>query len=131
MKLLQNPRLGRVLLFTAVLFTAGAVLLVLALHGVRIPCVFHTVTGLSCPGCGNTRAAVALWQLDLAASFRYNPMFLPEVFYLSWVALSAAAGYLKEGRFRYRPRFPVIDIVFLAVLLLWGILRNFPGFSVP
>ena len=29
------------------------------------PCMFHALTGFSCPGCGSTRAVSALFRLSL------------------------------------------------------------------
>lgn len=37
------------------------------------PCLFHTLTGFSCPGCGCTRAVLALLRGDLLQSLRFNP----------------------------------------------------------
>ena len=37
-------------------------------------CVFHAVTGLPCPGCGTTRAALALLGGDPLAAFGFNPL---------------------------------------------------------
>ena len=39
------------------------------------PCVFTYVVGLPCPGCGMTRALLAVLRLDFAAAFSYHPMF--------------------------------------------------------
>lgn len=41
------------------------------------PCIFHKLTGLHCPGCGNTRALHALVHGDLRASLAYNPLLIP------------------------------------------------------
>lgn len=39
-----------------------------------LPCFFHYVTGLYCPGCGGTRAVTALLHLHLLQSFRCHPL---------------------------------------------------------
>ena len=41
----------------------------------RIPCIFQALFHLPCPGCGMTRACLALCRLDFIAAFSYHPMF--------------------------------------------------------
>ncbi len=38
------------------------------------PCVFRALTGVPCPTCGTTRAAIAFLSGDLAAAFAANPL---------------------------------------------------------
>ena len=38
-----------------------------------IPCFFHKITGLYCPGCGITRMVLSLLHLDFYQAFRWNP----------------------------------------------------------
>jgi hypothetical protein len=38
------------------------------------PCPFHALTGLPCPGCGATRAVLALARGDIAGAFGWNPL---------------------------------------------------------
>ena len=49
-----------------------AYLIFVSLTGLGIPCPFHAVTGLHCPGCGVTRMCVALARLDFAAAWDAN-----------------------------------------------------------
>lgn len=128
MNSLQKSRLRVLLIWAAVLLGASAALLFLALRGIRIPCLFYELTGLYCPGCGNTRAAVALWRLDPAGALRCNLLFPLEFFYLLWVAGVTAVRWLKGHGLGYRPPLPGLDIFVLAALLVWGVLRNMPGF---
>lgn len=48
--------------------------------GLGLPCVFHSLTGLYCPGCGGTRAVRALLKGDLWMSFQYHPLVLYVLF---------------------------------------------------
>ena len=42
----------------------------------HMPCLFHLLTGLYCPGCGGTRAVKYLLQGHWAQSFQYHPLVL-------------------------------------------------------
>lgn len=46
------------------------------LLGIGMPCAFHSLTGLYCPGCGGTRAVRELLYGDLRMSFQYHPLVL-------------------------------------------------------
>lgn len=45
-------------------------------HILGIGCPIKYVTGISCAGCGMTRAYLALLRLDFAAAFSYHPLFI-------------------------------------------------------
>ena len=49
--------------------------LLVAWMWLELPCVIRFLTGWICPGCGMSRAWLALLHLDLAAAFYYHPMF--------------------------------------------------------
>ena len=101
-----------------------AILIVLAKNGIGLSCLFYQITGLQCPGCGNSRAVLSLLRLDFAAALSYNLLFPLEFAYLLWVLLRCCYSYLKEGRFRYRPAHIALDIGVLAAVLIWWVLRN-------
>lgn len=56
----------------------GAILAVVLLyaffHVSGIGCPIHYATGVSCPGCGMTRAAFALARFHFADAFHYHPL---------------------------------------------------------
>ncbi len=101
-----------------------AVLFLLAQQGIGLFCPFYQLTGLQCPGCGNSRAALALLRLDLISALRYNLLFPLEFGYLLWVVLSGCGNYLQTGRFHYQPKRIWIDTSVLVLVVIWGILRN-------
>ncbi len=102
----------------------GGVYCILARQGLGIPCIFYTVTGLRCPGCGNSRAALALLRLDVKAALGYNMLFPLEFFYIVWVLFWCSRAYLRGGKFSYKPRWPWIDLGILVLVVLWGVVRN-------
>ena len=79
------------------------------------PCVFHKVTGLYCPGCGNTRALSALLHGRLGESLRNNLLLIPMI-----AALTVAAVRPRIGLNRF------FAWGFAVVVILFFILRNIP-----
>ncbi len=66
---------------TALCFAVSILVLML----LRIPCPIKHLTGLSCAGCGMTRALLSAITLDFDAAFMYHPL---------WVALVPIATVL-------------------------------------
>ncbi len=93
-------------------------------------CLFRAFSGLPCPGCGLTRALIALLHGDPAAAFAYHPysfVLLPLLGIMSLHTLlpTAAQSRLAEG-FRRRER--GLSLAYQGVLysfLGFGILRMF------
>ena len=88
-------------------------------------CIFKSVTGLSCPGCGAQRATHELLHFNFKSAFGYNALLVVSLPYIL-VGLLFQQTQLKE-------RFPKIWkylfgtnalIVFLTVIILFFIFRN-------
>lgn len=61
------------------------------------PCMFHALTGFSCPGCGSTRAVSALLRFDLLTSLKLQPaIFYCALIYTAFV-LSHTLALLING----------------------------------
>ena len=58
----------------ALLATAAAAVLADTLATGPVLCLFRTVTGIPCPGCGLTRAIARLARGDLARAFILHPL---------------------------------------------------------
>ena len=95
---------------------AVSVLYILMLHFLQITCPIKWVTGISCPGCGMTRAVLSALRLDFAAAFYYHPLWC--------VLLPAAVALLilrAKGKMRaFRILLYLLIAAFLAVYL-WRI----------
>ncbi len=122
---LLSKREIHILLLCAGIAVAIAAFYLLADAGIGIGCPFFQITGLQCPGCGNSRAAMALLRGDLSVALRYNMLFPLEFLYIIWVFIHGCYAYLKNGRFSYRTPCRWLDAGVLAVVVIWGIVRNF------
>ncbi len=92
--------------------------------GLSVPCIFHSLTGYLCPGCGITRLMLSLLHGDAEGARNANAF----VYYL----LPFAIVYILYRVFRYvrydKSDFNKAEVVMLtAVLILtlaWGFYRN-------
>lgn len=89
-----------------------------------MPCIFHELTGFYCPGCGGTRAFLALITGHPIISFLYNPAVIYAagvlIFYAVWGILYAAG----KGAFK-RPKFYLAFVwIFIAILIANCTVRN-------
>ena len=76
--------LRKPLLFTGIA-AAGITYLLAVPNQYKIPCLFHYATGLQCPGCGLTRASLALLRGDLQAAYNFNQLaFFVPLFLAAW-----------------------------------------------
>lgn len=86
-------------------------------------CGFLTLTGYKCPGCGSQRAIHALLHGDVVAAFKYNALLFISV---PWLALCfyAESRRTRNPRLYIRLNAPLLIWLFLAIVLLWWLLRN-------
>lgn len=87
-------------------------------------CPLHALTGLWCPACGGLRATHDLAHGDLAGAWSMNPLWV-----LAVPVVIALWGRLVVRRAQGRPARPTpawLAWATLAVLLLFGVLRNVP-----
>jgi len=115
----RNPKL-----IWGSLFAAGGVVYLkvwLPLTNLGIPCVFREATGLYCPGCGMTRAAVSLLEADVQQAFRYNPLLFIIAPMLLAHTLASRGGLRRTSQ----------AILFAAVTaaVAFGVLRNVPAWA--
>lgn len=123
---------GAVIRKRKLLITLGVVLLagvvyyfLVTLTSFRIPCVFHLVTGLKCPGCGVSTMFVEASHLNVAASFAANSFIFATfpflIFELVW-------AMIRSWRGTTNPRANEILLwIYVGLLIIWGVLRNIYG----
>ena len=89
-----------------------------------LPCIFHQWTGLLCPGCGLTRAMVALSRGELRTALSYNPLLPLYVLYGGWLAGGTAWKYLKKKEAFSLPGPLSIHIAMLVAVALFWVVRT-------
>ncbi len=88
-------------------------------------CYFRTHFHIYCPGCGGTRAAIALLQGNLIQSIKYNPITLLFLVDVSLMAIFDFAQFLSKGKYVFTRFRLIYNIVFLIFIVSYSILRNF------
>ena len=117
-------------------FVSAVVLISLALYlrgadlrsGTRwLPsCSLNSLTGLHCPGCGNTRAAHAILHGDIGEAVQQNILFVIAIPFLGLGAFRLWMDWIYPGKwkplpFRWKWGY---SLVLIAIVVAFGILRN-------
>lgn len=97
-----------------------------ALKYVMLPeCNFYKWTGLYCPGCGDTRAVIALMNGDILLSLRQNALIVVLLLILAAMYIELLLKVVFEKRFKS----PVFNLKFLCIFLIlfavYSVVRNF------
>ena len=87
-------------------------------------CVFHRATGLLCPSCGNQRALHALLHGDIHAAAHYNLFFLICLPYALGVLAATIFTNPTAVRWRRTLLSGLTVRIYIALYLLWGVIRN-------
>lgn len=122
----KNSLRQQTLLVAGVVVLLGLYWVIHRAWGLAIPCFWHEITGLYCPGCGVTRMFDALLMGDLYQVFRYNPfcfLLLPAMLVL--LINYCYAQY--KGQESWASRIPEwVWVVLIIVAIAYGVLRNLP-----
>lgn len=92
---------------------AGIALFYVVIEALGVTCPIRFLTGVSCAGCGMSRAWLAVLRLDLAEAFRFHPLF--------WLPVPAAGLLLFRRRLPervFRLGIAVCGVLFLVVYLI-------------
>lgn len=86
-------------------------------------CPVKVLTGLDCPGCGSQRALHALLHGDVAATIRYNALFLVTLPLLVLLSVAELAPVrLRRLRYFLNSRRFILGV--LVVIAVWTVARN-------
>jgi hypothetical protein len=86
------------------------------------PCLFHSVTGLWCAGCGSARALHGLLNGHVWAALRMNPL---AVLALPSLLFMLALVFFRLWRKKPLPKMPSwVPWALIAVIVLYTVARN-------
>ena len=100
------------------------------MYDIGLICISNKITGLYCSGCGMTRAVFSLLNLDFYQAFRYNIfsiLLLPVLILYFFGAIYA--WLFNKANFIARKIPQAFWIVMVILMLIYGVIRNFPMFS--
>ncbi|WP_440895422.1 DUF2752 domain-containing protein [Amphibacillus sp. Q70] len=122
MKVFLN-RIHKKVYLTLFIISSGILYLkvISPVFGIHISCPFRQLTGFYCPGCGMTRAAIALLDGQIYQSFRFNMLIFLILPLLLLYYLLEKQGKVKQSK--------LLMGVMLVLTVLFGILRNFTIFD--
>lgn len=90
------------------------------------PCIFHTITGLYCAGCGSLRGLHQLLTGHIVKAMGFNPLLF---FVVVIMAYSFMSGIIRRFTGRTMPlnSIPVLWIwIFFGSVLFFWFIRNLP-----
>lgn len=95
-------------------------------HPIFPRCIFNSVTGYYCPGCGSQRAIHSLLHLDFAGVVSYNFLFLPAslliLYHYTFPVLNKKFNLKLPNVFYFRST----PWIIFGVVIVFFILRNLP-----
>jgi len=97
-------------------------------YGIGFPCMSNKIFGINCPGCGMTRAAVAMMQLNFIEAINYNAfsIILLPILFIGAISMIWESIF-KKPTFVYK--IPVAFwVILFSTFIIYGVVRNFiPG----
>ena len=108
-----------------VIIFAFIYLLVSIIYTPFIPCIFHEVTGLFCPGCGISRMILSLFKLDFYQAFRYNVLLFILFPFIVLLIIDALYCIIKNKKPIYKKINNKFWIALIIILILYTVIRNF------
>lgn len=91
-----------------------------------IECPMHFIFNIYCPGCGGTRALMALLHLDIISALKYNAFAVYLVCLFIYLDILSLVKILKNKRCVFPKAPAIITVVFMV---LFFVARNIVAFN--
>lgn len=91
---------------------------------IKIPCIFHSVTGYLCPSCGVSRMCIEILKGNFTEAYYYNRLIflLLPIFFVLFVKWSI--DYIKTGKIKHNKLDIAVVLLVCVLLMAFGAVRN-------
>lgn len=90
---------------------SAILLFYIAIECIGITCPIKFLTGISCAGCGMSRAFIAALRFDFVSAFYFHPLF--------WLVIPAILLFIFRNKIPFfRIYFVLIIVIFIVVYLI-------------
>ena len=110
-------------IYVGIIALGGIYIIFIKASGFAIPCMFHKITGLLCPGCGTTHLFLAMASLHIREAFFYNPAVF--ILLCLWILVSGLCMFRKTAVIMNARVLYTLLYLSIAFLSLFGVIRNF------
>ena len=105
------------------------ILFLLFVLNIPVTCIFKSVTGISCPACGMTRAFISILHLNFFNAFLLNILSIP-LFIFICISVIIMIIEIFRNKFNYIPKllnflgkYWYIFIILLIISFIWNNMR--------
>lgn len=88
-------------------------------------CPLVVLTGFPCPGCGLTRAGVAVLSLDFVSAWRIHPFIYAFIIFIILFCINRY--FLGKKKMPVLRRCLIVTLIAMLVFYGWRLYRYFPG----
>jgi len=122
----MNKYLNIVLLIVILVLAALFFVIDPTKHSIFPRCIFNSLTGYYCPGCGSQRAIHSLLHLDFAGVVNYNFLFIPAFLLIFYYYLHPVFNKIFRWKLPNVFYFKSTPWVIFAFVIIFWVLRNLP-----
>lgn len=88
------------------------------------PCTIHELFHMYCPGCGGTRAILALLKGEILHSIAYNPAILLGGLLMMYYEVGVIVTLIKKNQRYYFYRKNGLVMAYLMIVLVFAVVRD-------